>query len=120
MTGPLIALIAKLLTGASARWVDCQPDTCQRVYFANHTSHLDSLVIWSALPGPIRTLTRPVAAKDYWGKTMLRRYVAGHFNALLIDRKDIKVHQSPVDLLLREEYALPFLFLNNLVAASNS
>ena len=33
---------------------------------------------------------------------MLRRYVAGHFNALLIDRKDIKVHQSPVDLLLRE------------------
>lgn len=102
MTGPLIALIAKLLTGASARWVDCQPDTCQRVYFANHTSHLDSLVIWSALPGPIRSLTRPVAAKDYWGKTMLRRYVAGHFNALLIDRKDIKVHQSPVDLLLRE------------------
>ena len=66
MTGPLIALIAKLLTGASARWVDCQPDTCQRVYFANHTSHLDSLVIWSALPGPIRSLTRPVAAKDYW------------------------------------------------------
>jgi len=102
MTGPLIALIAKLLTGASARWVDCRPDTCQRVYFANHTSHLDSLVIWSALPGSSRSLTRPVAAKDYWGKTRLRRYVSGHFNALLIDRKDIKVHQSPVDLLLRE------------------
>ena len=102
MTGPLIALMSKLISGASARWVDCQPDTCQRVYFANHTSHLDSLVIWSALPSPIRALTRPVAAKDYWGKTRLRRYVAGRFNALLIDRKDIKVHQSPVDMLLRE------------------
>jgi 1-acyl-sn-glycerol-3-phosphate acyltransferase len=102
MTGPLIALMAKLISGASARWVDCQPNTRQRVYFANHTSHLDSLVIWSALPSYIRVLTRPVAAKDYWGKTRLRRYVAGRFNALLIDRRDIKVHQSPVDMLLRE------------------
>ncbi len=102
MTGPLIALMAKLISGASARWVDCQPNTRQRVYFANHTSHLDSLVIWSALPSYIRVLTRPVAAKDYWGKTRIRRYVAGRFNALLIDRRDIKVHQSPVDMLLRE------------------
>ncbi len=102
MTGPLIALMAKLISGASARWVDCQPNTRQRVYFANHTSHLDSLVIWSALPSYIRVLTRPVAAKDYWGKTRLRRYLAGRFNALLIDRRDIKVHQSPVDMLLRE------------------
>ncbi|MEK6248145.1 MAG: 1-acyl-sn-glycerol-3-phosphate acyltransferase [Planctomycetales bacterium] len=102
MTGPLLAWTAKLLSGASARWVDCQPDTCQRVYFANHTSHLDSLVIWSALPGPIRSLTRPVAAKDYWGKSRVRRYLARQFTALLIDRKDIKVHQSPVDLMLRE------------------
>jgi 1-acyl-sn-glycerol-3-phosphate acyltransferase len=102
MTGPLIALMAKLISGASARWVDCQPNTRQRVYFANHTSHLDSLVIWSALPSYIRVLTRPVAAKDYWGKTRLRRYLAGRVNALLIDRRDIKVHQSPVDMLLRE------------------
>ena len=102
MTGPLLALIAKLLSGASARWVDCQPDTCQRVYFANHTSHIDALVIWSALPPHVRRLTRPVAAKDYWGKSRLRRYLAGEFNALLIDRKVIKVHQSPVDLMLRE------------------
>ncbi|MDP7267582.1 MAG: lysophospholipid acyltransferase family protein [Pirellulales bacterium] len=94
--------MAKLISGASARWVDCQPNTRQRVYFANHTSHLDSLVIWSALPSYIRVLTRPVAAKDYWGKTRLRRYLAGRFNALLIDRRDIKVHQSPVDMLLRE------------------
>jgi 1-acyl-sn-glycerol-3-phosphate acyltransferase len=102
MTGPLLALIAKLMSGASARWVDCQPDTCQRVYFANHTSHIDALVIWSALPAHVRKLTRPVAAKDYWGKSKLRRYLAREFNALLIDRKDIKVHQSPVDLMLRE------------------
>jgi len=102
LTVPTLAFIAKLIGGASARWIDSQPDTCQRVYFANHTSHLDALVIWASLPRNVRSVTRPVAAKDYWSATMLRRYLARSFNALLIDRKEIKVHQSPVDLMIRE------------------
>jgi 1-acyl-sn-glycerol-3-phosphate acyltransferase len=98
-----LALLARFLSGASVRWIDSQPDTCQRVYFANHTSHLDPIVIWSALPQEVRTLTRPVAAKDYWIKGPVRRYLANRlFNAILIDREEIKVHQSPVDLILRE------------------
>ena len=76
LTTNALALIAKLLSGSSVRWVDCQPDTCQRVYFANHTSHLDALVLWSSLPKSVRTLTRPVAAKDYWEKGWVRRYIA--------------------------------------------
>jgi len=102
MTGSVLAILAKLLSGYSVRWVDCQPDTCQRVYFANHTSHLDAIVLWSALPQRVRALTRPVAAKDYWESGQVRRYLAKTFNALLIDRREIKVHQSPVDLMLRE------------------
>jgi 1-acyl-sn-glycerol-3-phosphate acyltransferase len=102
-TGLMLAAIARLLSGASIRWISCQPDTCQRVYFANHTSHLDALLIWSSLPRRIREITRPVAAKDYWSKGRLRRWLAQEvFDALLIDRTDIKVHQSPVDLMLRE------------------
>ncbi|MFM8579537.1 MAG: lysophospholipid acyltransferase family protein [Planctomycetaceae bacterium] len=102
-TGLVLAAIARVLSGASARWISCQPDTCQRVYFANHTSHLDALLIWSSLPRRIRELTRPVAAKDYWSKGRVRRWLAQKvFDALLIDRTDIKVHQSPVDLMLRE------------------
>jgi 1-acyl-sn-glycerol-3-phosphate acyltransferase len=103
MTGTLLATLARIISGASVRWVDCQPDTCQRVYFANHTSHLDMLVLWSALPGNIRAMTRPVAAKDYWDKGIIRRYIATKiFDALLIDRKEVKVHQSPVELMIRE------------------
>src|SRR5438045_9147005 len=102
LTVPLLAAIAKLLSGATVRWHECQPDTCQRVYFANHTSHLDALVLWSSLPGEIRDLTRPVAAKDYWSKGAVRRYMARSFNAILIDREEIKIHQSTVDLMLRE------------------
>jgi len=103
MTGTLLATLAKVISGASVRWIDCQPDTCQRVYFANHTSHLDMLVMWSALPAHIRVNTRPVAAKEYWEAGRIRRYIATKiFDALLIDRKEIKVHQSPVELMIRE------------------
>jgi 1-acyl-sn-glycerol-3-phosphate acyltransferase len=102
MTSALLAIIARILSGASVRWIDSQPDLCQRVYFANHTSHLDAIVLWASLPTELRRITRPVAAKDYWEKGAVRRYMARTFNALLIDRRDIKVHQSPVDLMLRE------------------
>ncbi|MFT5300833.1 MAG: 1-acyl-sn-glycerol-3-phosphate acyltransferase [Mariniblastus sp.] len=102
ITVPVLATVAKILSGATVRWVDCEPDTCQRIYFANHTSHLDALVLWSSLPKSIRNLTRPVAAVDYWSGGPVRRYMASVFNVLLIDRKKIKVHNSPIDMMLRE------------------
>ncbi len=103
LTRNFLALLARFLSGASVRWIDSQPDTCQRVYFANHTSHLDAIVIWSALPQAVRAVTRPVAAKDYWTAGPTRRHMSTRvFNAILIDRTEIKVHQSPVDLMIRE------------------
>jgi len=102
LTRGLLAVLARFLSGASVRWIDSQPDTCQRVYFANHTSHMDVIVIWSALPRYVRALTRPVAAKDYWYAGPIRRYLANEcFNAILIDRTEIKVHHSPIDLMVR-------------------
>ncbi len=102
LTAPFLALMAKLLSGATVRWIDAQPDTCQRVYFANHTSHLDALVLWSCLPRNVRQVTRAVAARDYWEGGPVRRHVARSFNVLLIDRENIKVHQSPVEMMIRE------------------
>ncbi len=109
ITVPFLANLAKILSGASLRWVDCEPDACQRVYFANHTSHLDALVLWASLPKKLRELTRPVAAQDYWTGGPVRRYMADCFKALLIDREKIKVHNSPIDMMIREigmEYSL--------------
>jgi len=102
VTEYLLTIAARILSGASVRWIDCQPDSCQRVYFANHTSHLDGILVWSALPHAVRELTRPVAAKDYWSRGWLRPKLAKIYNAMLIDRKAVKVHQSPVDLMIRE------------------
>ncbi len=101
-TGHTIALAAKLVSGFTVRWLGAEPNTRQRVYFANHTSHLDAVVLWSCLPKELRQITRPVAAQDYWGNSPFRRFLARSFNAILIDRKQIKVHQSPVDVMMRE------------------
>ena len=82
----LLALI-RLLFGAHADWQGCAPQLRQRIYYANHTSHFDTLVIVAALPAKLRAETHPVAALDYWGVSALRRFIAVEcLNAVLIDR----------------------------------
>lgn len=94
--------LSRFLSGATSSWYS-QPDTCQRVYYANHTSHLDMLVIWSAMPDYVRKVIRPVAAKDYWDSGILRPYIAKRlFNCILLERQNVKVHNNPVDEMLRE------------------
>lgn len=87
MIARLLATIARLVSGASVFYLDRPPDARQRVYFANHTSHLDFVVLWAALPANVRNLVRPVAARDYWERGTLRRYLSENvFRAILIDR----------------------------------
>ena len=94
--------LSRFLSGATSSWYS-QPDTCQRVYFANHTSHLDMLVIWSAMPDYVRKVVRPVAAKDYWGNGFFRPYIAKRlFNCILLERQNVKVHHNPVDEMLHQ------------------
>ena len=102
LTSHAIVLLAKLFSGFTVRWIECQPETSQRIYFANHTSHLDAVLLWSALPRHLRKITRPVAAKDYWAKGWLKPHMANSFNALLVDRKEITVHKSPIDIMLQQ------------------
>lgn len=79
---------AKLLTGVRAIWLDNRPAPQARIYFANHRSHGDFLLIWATLPGELRRRTRPVAAADYWLRGALRRYLIERvFRGVLIDRQ---------------------------------
>jgi 1-acyl-sn-glycerol-3-phosphate acyltransferase len=79
--------LVRLLTGAQARWVGCPPKAEQRIYFANHQSHADLLMIWAALPQELRSITRPIAARDYWTRTPLRQWITtAVFNAVYVDR----------------------------------
>ena len=82
----LLALI-RLLTGAQARWWGCPPKAEQRIYFANHQSHLDLVMIWAALPEELRSITRPIAARDYWATTPFKRWITTEvFHAIYVER----------------------------------
>ncbi|MBO9515408.1 MAG: 1-acyl-sn-glycerol-3-phosphate acyltransferase [Variovorax sp.] len=77
----------RLLTGAQARWWGCPPKAEQRIYFANHQSHLDLVMIWAALPEELRSITRPIAARDYWATTPFKRWITTEvFNAIYVER----------------------------------
>lgn len=77
----------RLLTGAHGRWSGCAPERVQRIYCVNHTSHLDFLLLWTALPIALRRTTRPVAAADYWNAGPVRRYlIHSVFRGVLVDR----------------------------------
>ncbi|HEV7487633.1 MAG TPA: lysophospholipid acyltransferase family protein [Thermoanaerobaculia bacterium] len=96
-----VAGIARLLAGGNVRRVGFTPDERQRIYFANHTSHLDFVLVWAALPPRLRAMTRPVAAKDYWDRAGLRRYLGVKvFNAVLIERTPTSASPNPIDILL--------------------
>lgn len=89
VAGALVRL-CRLLTGVRARWLAPVPEQQVRIYYANHSSHLDGMVIWASLPEHLRMQVRPVAAADYWLTTKLRRYIAQRiFNAVLIQRRSV-------------------------------
>jgi 1-acyl-sn-glycerol-3-phosphate acyltransferase len=92
----LLAAIGRGISGVQVQWAGCEPDERQRIYFANHSSHLDFVVLWSALPSEIRARTRPIAAKDYWEQTPLRRYLANNvFHAVFLERGPAAKTKSP-------------------------
>jgi 1-acyl-sn-glycerol-3-phosphate acyltransferase len=94
--------IARVLAGGNVRRVGFTPDERQRIYFANHASHLDFVLVWAALPPKLRAMTRPVAAKDYWDRPGIRRYLGVKvFNAVLVDRQPAQSSpQTAMDILL--------------------
>jgi len=101
LTGTLITVVTRLLTGVQSRWVGCGPAAVQRIYFANHTSHMDFVLLWCALPKPLRKKTRPVAAKDYWGRGALRRYLIHRvFRGVLIERGHVDRASNPLAPML--------------------
>jgi 1-acyl-sn-glycerol-3-phosphate acyltransferase len=94
--------VMRALVGASPRWVGCAPSDAQRIYFANHSSHIDTIALWAALPAELRARTRPVAAADYWGKRAFRRYIVTKgLNAVLIQRSRTGAPGDPLDPLCK-------------------
>ncbi len=100
-----LVVLVRILVGARSDWQGSRPDTRRRIYFANHGSHFDTIAVMAALPWEVRRLTHPAAARDYWGKTTIRRFIAEKvLRAVLIDRKPEPGSQPllPLEELLRD------------------
>jgi 1-acyl-sn-glycerol-3-phosphate acyltransferase len=100
LTGKAITLFARIVTAPRAIWAGIEPVPAQRVYYANHTSNGDFVLIWTVLPAMLRRRTRPVAALDYWLAKPLRAFIGRDvFNAVLIDRRPEQRVEDPVTLM---------------------
>ena len=95
--GQAITGFTRFITGAQARWIGCAPVPEKRVYFGNHASHADFVLIWASLPPQLRRITRPVAGADYWEKGPVRRYLIHDvLNGVLVDRGNPASHDAPI------------------------
>jgi 1-acyl-sn-glycerol-3-phosphate acyltransferase len=88
VAGLSLAFVARLITGAQGHWYGCAPTAEQRIYFANHQSHFDWVLIWAALPEDLRVTTRPIAARDYWTASPFKHWLTREvFHAVYVNRK---------------------------------
>jgi 1-acyl-sn-glycerol-3-phosphate acyltransferase len=110
LIGVSVAGFARALTGVLPNWRGCLPESRQRVYFANHASHGDFVLIWTVLPHALRRATRPVAAADYWGGG-LRGFIGREvFNAVLVDRSGATSEPISVIMAAMERGASLIIF----------
>lgn len=102
LVGRMLGGTIRGLTGARALWEGCAPSADRRVYYGNHASHGDFVMIWSALPVELRRRVRPVAGADYWNRDALRRYVIHQvFNGVLVERDAARRSEDAIDTLCR-------------------
>ncbi|MCQ0090794.1 1-acyl-sn-glycerol-3-phosphate acyltransferase [Roseovarius sp. M141] len=93
----LIVGFARAITAVRGIWQGVAPVPGQRIYFANHNSHGDFVLVWTVLPRALRRRTRPVAGADYWLTSRLKSFIGRDvFNAVLIDRNPDTRAADPV------------------------
>lgn len=98
--GWLLAFLARLITGAQGHWYGGPPKAEQRIYFANHQSHFDWVLIWTTLPPDLRSITRPIAAKDYWTASPFKHWITREiFNAVYVSRQRLQ-DEDPLEPLM--------------------
>lgn len=101
LSAALITGTARAITGARALWRGCAPAPQRRVYFANHASHIDFVLIWSSLPPALRRQTRPVAGADYWDRGGLRGFLIHRvFRGVLVDRERKEGSADPIAVMV--------------------
>ncbi len=110
----LLITSVRVLVGAQPRWQGSAEFSAyspkQRIFVANHSSHLDVVLLLSTLPVSIRRRTRPVAAAEYWSAGPVRRYlIHSIFRGVLVGRQSGPLNPlEPIANALRQGDSLIF------------
>jgi len=101
VTSVSLSALAWAVTGVRPIWSGSQPSDRQRIYFANHTSHGDFILLSACLSEKERAITRAIAAAEYWGKSRLRRFIAEDLlSSVLISRQWTSLEENPISAML--------------------
>lgn len=101
ITASVIIFFARMITAVRGIWLGIEPVRRQRVYFANHVSHGDFILLWTVLPQRMRRRTRPVAGSDYWLKSPIRQFIGRDvFKSVLIDRNAETRTEDPIEKMV--------------------
>ncbi|RWB22154.1 MAG: 1-acyl-sn-glycerol-3-phosphate acyltransferase [Mesorhizobium sp.] len=96
-----LSALAWAVTGVRPIWSASQPSDRQRIYFANHTSHGDFILLSACLSEKERAITHAIAAAEYWGKSRLRRFIAEDMlSSVLISRQWTSPEENPISVML--------------------
>ena len=97
----LLAGMARAVTGVRPIWRGSGPSGAQRIYFANHASHGDFILLSSCLDPEERFRTRAVAGADYWKAGKFRRMIATDIlNTVLVERNWIERREDPLQVMI--------------------
>jgi 1-acyl-sn-glycerol-3-phosphate acyltransferase len=101
LAGMLLAGFARAVTGVRPIWQGCGPSGSQRIYYSNHASHGDFILLSSCLEPEERARTRAVAGADYWKATKFRRMLATDIlNTVLVERNWVERSEDPLQVMI--------------------
>lgn len=100
LMGYFLLGLVRVLTGSQARWYGCPPKAEQRIYFANHQSHADLVMIWAALPKELRHVTRAIAARDYWTKSPFKQWLTTAVFHVIYVSRERSADEDPLEPLI--------------------
>ena len=100
-TGVILAGLARAITGVRPIWGGCGPAQRQRIYFANHTSHGDFILLSTCLPPEERARTSAAAGADYWLAGPVRRFISLRMlQTVQVERSWVERKSDPITVML--------------------
>jgi 1-acyl-sn-glycerol-3-phosphate acyltransferase len=101
VSGAALAGLARVVTGVRPIWAGSAPTGRQLIYFANHASHGDFILVSTCLPPGERARTAAVAGADYWNAGSIRRFVAKKLlRTVLVERNWVERTADPMQVML--------------------